>query len=74
MERKVMLKNKFFLTNAISFMIKNGTRVRAIDGIEIITPSFVHLSAEIKNSVIGQYSSIGANCKISNSKIEESIV
>jgi glucose-1-phosphate thymidylyltransferase len=50
--------------------IKNQT----IDGVEIIAPSFVHPSAEITNSVIGPYSSIGANCKIINSKIEESIV
>ena len=45
-----------------------------MDGVEIIAPSFVHPSAEIKNSVIGPYSSIGANCKIVNSWIEQSIV
>ena len=44
------------------------------DGVEIIAPSFIHPSAEITNSVIGPYSSIGANCKISNSWIEQSIV
>ena len=44
------------------------------DGVQIIAPSFVHPSAEISNSTIGPYSSIGANCKIVNSKIEESIV
>jgi glucose-1-phosphate thymidylyltransferase len=42
--------------------------------VEYIAPSFVHPSAQIANSVIGPYASIGANCKISNSKIEESIV
>jgi glucose-1-phosphate thymidylyltransferase len=42
--------------------------------VEIIAPSFVHPSAEIKNSVIGPYSSVGANCKITNSKIEETIL
>jgi glucose-1-phosphate thymidylyltransferase len=52
----------------------NKTKNEAFDGIEIIAPSFVHPSAEIKNSVIGPYSSIGPNCKIVNSKIEESIV
>jgi glucose-1-phosphate thymidylyltransferase len=41
---------------------------------QIIAPSFVHPSAEIQDSVIGPYSSIGANCKILNSRIEESIV
>lgn len=45
-----------------------------VDGVEIIAPSFVHPSAEIRNSVIGPYSSIGANCKIVNSWIEQSIV
>jgi glucose-1-phosphate thymidylyltransferase len=44
------------------------------DGVEIIAPSFVHPSAKISNSVIGPYSSIGANCRIENSWIEQSIV
>jgi glucose-1-phosphate thymidylyltransferase len=52
----------------------NKTKNETVDGVEIIAPSFIHPSAEIKNSVIGPYSSIGANCKIVNSKIEESIV
>ncbi len=52
----------------------NKTRNEIVEGVEIIAPSFVHPSAEITNSVIGPYSSIGANCKIINSKIEEIIV
>jgi glucose-1-phosphate thymidylyltransferase len=52
----------------------NKTENENVDGVEIIAPSFVHPSAEIKNSVIGPYSSIGANCKIVNSWIEQSIV
>ena len=52
----------------------NKTQNETVDGVEIIAPSFIHPSAEIKNSVIGPYSSIGANCQITNSKIEESIV
>jgi glucose-1-phosphate thymidylyltransferase len=52
----------------------NKTQNEVVDGVEIIAPSFVHPSAEIKNSVIGPYSSIGANCKITNSWIEQSIV
>src|SRR5687768_12020949 len=52
----------------------NKTVNENVDGVEIIAPSFVHPSAEIKNSVIGPYSSIGANCKIVNSQIEQSIV
>jgi glucose-1-phosphate thymidylyltransferase len=52
----------------------NKVKDETLDGVQFIAPSFVHPSAEIKDSVIGPYSSIGANCKISNSKIEESIV
>ena len=52
----------------------NKTKNEAVDGVRIIAPSFIHPSAEIKNSVIGPYSSIGAHCKIVNSKIEESII
>jgi glucose-1-phosphate thymidylyltransferase len=52
----------------------NKTHDEQVDDVEIIAPSFVHPSAEIKNSVIGPYSSIGANCKIVNSWIEQSIV
>jgi len=44
------------------------------DGVEIIAPSFIHPSAEIKNSVIGPHASIGENCKITNSQITESIL
>ena len=52
----------------------NRTKNEPVDGVEVIAPSFIHPSAEIQNSVIGPYSSIGANCRISNSKIEESIL
>jgi len=62
-------------TNKILLEVKaNKTKNETLNGVEIIAPSFVHPSAEITNSVIGPYSSIGANCKIENSKIEESIV
>ncbi|MGZ9235630.1 MAG: sugar phosphate nucleotidyltransferase [Anaerolineales bacterium] len=52
----------------------NQTKHEMVDGVEIIAPSFIHPSAKIENSVIGPYSSVGADCKITNSKIEESIV
>lgn len=52
----------------------NKTQDETIDGVAFIAPCFVHPSAEIKNSIIGPYSSVGANCKITNSKIEETIL
>jgi glucose-1-phosphate thymidylyltransferase len=62
-------------TNRILLESKsNKLQNESVDGVEIIAPSFVHPSAEIRNSVIGPYSSIGANCRIENSWIEQSIV
>jgi glucose-1-phosphate thymidylyltransferase len=52
----------------------NKTRSETLDGVQIIAPSFIHPSADVSNSVIGPYTSIGANCKIVNSQIQESIV
>jgi glucose-1-phosphate thymidylyltransferase len=42
--------------------------------VEIIDPVAIHASAQISNSKIGPHVSIGANCKIENSTISESIV
>lgn len=52
----------------------NKTQSEKHNGVEVLAPSFVHPSAEIVNSVIGPYASIGANSRIANSRIEESIV
>lgn len=104
----VMLKNEYFLTDAISIMIQSGAKVRTqkistwldtgtieatLDtnkvllekigstigkfknsNVKVIEPSAIHESAEISNSTIGPFASIGANCKIENSQIAESIV
>jgi glucose-1-phosphate thymidylyltransferase len=61
--------NKFLLDEKA-----NKTQNETNDGVEVIAPSFIHPTAQITNSVIGPYSSIGANCRISNSWIEQSIV
>lgn len=108
MERGVMLKNEYFLTDAISIMIeggakvrtqkistwldtgtieatldtnrilleKNGSQVGRFEGsnVEIIEPVAIHESAKISNAKIGPYASIGANCRIENAQIAESIV
>ena len=42
--------------------------------VEIVEPVAIHESAEISNSTIGPYASIGANCKIANSQVAESIL
>ncbi len=119
MKRGVMLKNEFFLTDAVSIMIESGAKIRtnkirtwldtgtieatldtnkillkkigkqskqvdrymsprrhgdAGTQVKVIEPSFIHPTAEIINSTIGPFASIGANCKIENSQIAESIL
>jgi glucose-1-phosphate thymidylyltransferase len=109
MQRGIMMKGEYFLTDTISLMIEHGARVRTNeintwidtgtieatldtnkilldlgranktinetnDDVKIIAPSFVHPSAEIRASIIGPYASIGANCRITNSNITESII
>ncbi|HEX9840597.1 MAG TPA: hypothetical protein VGA72_14700, partial [Anaerolineales bacterium] len=63
-------------TNKI--LLEQGKANKTIDetnyDVKIIAPSFVHSSAEIRHSAIGPYASIGANCKITNSQITESII
>jgi len=109
LQRGVMLKNEYFLTDAITIMLGTGAKVRTelaaawldtgtIDAtletnrvlldkaqgagaemspgraVRVVPPVFIHPSAEISDSVIGPYASIGADCKISGSRIEDSIL
>ncbi len=108
MERGIMLKGEYFLTDTVTLMIEHGANVRTnkistwldtgtieatLDtnkillekqgskvqkfkglNVEIVEPVAIDDSAEISNSKIGPYASIGANCKIENSQIAESII
>jgi glucose-1-phosphate thymidylyltransferase len=107
MKRGVMLKNEYFMTDAISIMIESGAKIRTqristwldtgtieatLDTnkillekgigvnrytgtqVQVIEPSAIHPSAVISNSTIGPFASIGANCKIENAQISESIL
>ena len=47
---------------------------RASGQVKVVEPAFIDPSAEIANSTIGPHASIGANCKIENSTITESIL
>ncbi|MEW6084567.1 MAG: sugar phosphate nucleotidyltransferase [Chloroflexota bacterium] len=55
---------------------KRGRQANTYTGtqVNVIEPCAIDPSAEILNSTIGPYASIGANCKISNSSVAESIV
>jgi len=114
MERGIMLKGEYFLTDTITVMIEHGAKVRTneigtwldtgtieatldtnktlleslkvgklegsnlqtfkLANVKIVEPVAIHPSAEISNSTIGPYASIGAGCKIENCQIAESIV
>lgn len=52
----------------------NITEDEMRDGVIITAPSFVHPSAEIREAIIGPFASIGANCRISQAVIQESII
>lgn len=107
-ERKVSLKNEFFLADAMTIMIERGTKIRVheintwldtgtieatldtnkvlldklgsniqtdkLENVKIIEPVAIGEGAVISNSTIGPHASIGANCRISNSTIAESIL
>ena len=42
--------------------------------VKVNLPVYIHETAEITDSEIGPYASIGANCKIAGSRIEDSII
>lgn len=62
-------------TNKI-LLDKLGSQVGKFEGsnVEIVEPVAIGEGAQISNSTIGPHASIGANCKIRDSRISESIV
>ncbi len=52
----------------------NGNGATRRPNVKIVEPVFIHDSAEVANSRIGPYASIGANCRVSGSVIEDSII
>jgi glucose-1-phosphate thymidylyltransferase len=44
------------------------------EGVTIHPPVYIHPSAEINDSILGPYASIGAGCTVSGSTIEDSIL
>jgi glucose-1-phosphate thymidylyltransferase len=62
--------NRYFLEHGISIKTKKEGK----NGLSVVPPAFIHASARVSNSVIGPYASIGENCSITNSRIEDSII
>ncbi|MEI7987568.1 MAG: sugar phosphate nucleotidyltransferase [Chloroflexota bacterium] len=52
----------------------NSEQITNNDNSVIIPPVFIHPSAEVRNSVIGPYTSIGAECRIESSIVRGSIL
>jgi glucose-1-phosphate thymidylyltransferase len=71
-------KNATVYTNQ-RVLVNHAQKVKVPEGrfgsdVKIIEPCFIADGVEISNSEIGPFVSIGNNCKISNSKISNSIV
>lgn len=60
------------------YLLANGrashTHPEQRDGVEIIPPVFIHPSARVREAVIGPNVSIGADCQISQARLEDSIL
>ena len=70
--------NRYFLEHMqadrlTGFPDSNPPTLRMPD-VKVNLPVYIHETAEISNSEIGPYTSIGANCRISGSRIEDSII
>ena len=62
--------NRYLLEHGID----NSADVSLRQGVVVIPPVFVHPSAEVHNSILGPYVSLGAGCKVDNSIIRDSIL
>lgn len=60
------------------YLLEHGsatkTRNQIKTGVNIVPPVFVHPSANISNSVIGPFASIGGDCTITGARVEDSII
>ena len=59
------------------YLLEHGcdnTRNVKRENVKIVPPVFIHESVEISHSTVGPFASIAANCKITNSHIEDSVL
>ncbi len=66
----VLETNHYLLEHGCDNTAEAGQRL----GVTLVSPSFVHPEANVQNSVIGPYTSIGAGCQVNNAIIAESIL
>jgi glucose-1-phosphate thymidylyltransferase len=53
---------------------RDNTKSVQCEDTRIVPPVFIHPSAEVSHSIIGPHVSVGPNCKITGSRIEDSIL
>jgi glucose-1-phosphate thymidylyltransferase len=60
------------------YLLEHGcatkTRKQKKAGVKIVPPVYIHASANISRSVIGPNASIGADCTITDARVEDSII
>jgi glucose-1-phosphate thymidylyltransferase len=66
----VLETNRYLLNNGHD----NSSEVNKRTDVTVVPPVYVHPSADVRSSVIGPYTSIGANCVINNAVIRDSIL
>ena len=66
--------NRYLLERDGTVLSTNGNGKAHLPGVRIRPPVFIHETADISNSEIGPYASIGANCRVSGSVVEDSII
>ncbi|MEW6093951.1 MAG: sugar phosphate nucleotidyltransferase [Chloroflexota bacterium] len=78
------LETNRYLLERLQVRRLEGSQVGKLEGwddeicklanVQLVNPVYIHESAEIENSVIGPYASVGADCVIRNARIEDSIL
>lgn len=59
---------------AVEPLTRENGKTKKRENVKIKEPVFIHESAKIKDCIIGPNVSIGADCKITNSRIKDSII
>ncbi len=62
--------NRYLLSNGLD----NSAEATGREGLVILPPVFIHPTAEVTESIIGPYVSLGAGCKVHSSIIRDSIL
>jgi glucose-1-phosphate thymidylyltransferase len=66
----VLETNHYLLENGCG----NSAEAAQHMGVTLVPPAFIHPDADVQNSVIGPYTSIGAGCVVKDTIIVESIL